>query len=94
VLGIVLGEIFPAYTKTRGNEKCQTRASKDEISRRLLHSQRERRNILIYYRSNGKQIEEKAGRQFADDMTAAKAAGIRAIVSKGKNFLTMPGAKR
>ena len=40
--------------------------------------------FYIYYRSNGKQIEEKAGRQFADDMTAAKAAGIRADRSKGK----------
>ncbi len=40
--------------------------------------------FYIYYRSNGKQIEEKAGRQFADDMTAAKAAGIRAERSKGK----------
>ena len=38
----------------------------------------------IYYRSNGKQIEEKAGRQYANDMTAARAAGIRADRSKGK----------
>lgn len=38
---------------------------------------------IIYY-LNGKKIEEKAGRQFADDMTAAKAAGIRADRSKGK----------
>ena len=38
---------------------------------------------IIYY-LNGKKIEEKAGRQFADDMTAAKAAGIRAERSKGK----------
>lgn len=40
--------------------------------------------FYIYYRSKGRQIEEKAGRQFADDMTAAKAAGIRADRSKGK----------
>jgi integrase len=40
--------------------------------------------FYIYYRINGKQIEEKAGRQYADDMTAAKAAGIRAERSKGK----------
>ena len=38
---------------------------------------------IIYY-LNGKKIEEKAGKQFADDMTAAKAAGIRAERSKGK----------
>jgi hypothetical protein len=39
--------------------------------------------FYIYYR-NGKKIEEKAGRQYADDMTAARAAGIRADRSKGK----------
>jgi len=44
------------------------------------------KTFYIYYRSNGKQIEEKAGRQFADDMTAAKAAGIRADRSKGKEL--------
>jgi len=37
---------------------------------------------IVYY-LNRKKIEEKAGRQFADDMTAAKAAGIRAERSKG-----------
>jgi integrase len=42
--------------------------------------------FYIYYRRNGKQIEEKAGRQYADDMTAAKAAGIRADRSKGKEL--------
>jgi len=38
---------------------------------------------IVYY-LNRKKIEEKAGRQFEDDMTAAKAAGIRADRSKGK----------
>jgi len=32
----------------------------------------------IMYRRNGKLIEEKAGRQYQDDMTPARAAGIRA----------------
>jgi integrase len=40
---------------------------------------------IVYY-LNGKKIEEKAGRQYADDMTAAKAAGIRADRSKGKEL--------
>ena len=40
---------------------------------------------IIYY-LNHKKIEEKAGRQFADDMTPAKAAGIRADRSKGKEL--------
>jgi len=42
--------------------------------------------FYIYYRKNSKQIEEKAGFQYADDMTAAKAAGIRADRSKGKEL--------
>ena len=40
---------------------------------------------IVYY-LNRKKIEEKAGRQYADDMTAAKAAGIRADRSKGKEL--------
>jgi integrase len=44
---------------------------------------KEKTFYIVYY-LNGKKIEEKAGRQFADDMTAAKAAGIRADRSKGK----------
>jgi integrase len=35
------------------------------------------RVYYILYRKNGKLIEEKAGRQFRDDMTAAKAAKLR-----------------
>jgi len=37
------------------------------------------RIFYITYRKDGKQIEEKAGRQFQDDMTAAKASRIRAL---------------
>jgi len=33
----------------------------------------------IIYRRNGKLIEEKAGRQYQDDMTPARAAGITAV---------------
>ena len=32
----------------------------------------------IRYRKNGKMVEEKAGRQYQDDMTPARASGIRA----------------
>jgi len=42
------------------------------------------RIYYIRYRYKGKLYEEKAGFQFADDMTAAKAAGIRADRSEGK----------
>jgi integrase len=37
----------------------------------------------IFYRKNGKQIEEKVGRQYRDDMTPAKAARIRALRLSG-----------
>jgi len=40
----------------------------------------------IRYRQNGKQVEEKAGRQYQDDMTAAKAARIRASRIEGKQL--------
>ena len=42
------------------------------------------RIFYIYYRKDGRQIEEKAGGQYADDMTAAKAAGVRADRMRGK----------
>jgi len=45
----------------------------------------------IFYRRNGKQIEEKAGCQYADDMTEAKAAGIRADRMRGKE---LPNAEK
>ena len=40
----------------------------------------------IRYRKHGRLIEEKAGRQYQDDMTPAKAAGLRGqrIQSKDK----------
>ncbi|ABK18178.1 tyrosine-type recombinase/integrase [Syntrophobacter fumaroxidans] len=41
------------------------------------------RIYYIRYRRGGKLIEEKAGRQFRDDMSAARAAGIRAKRMEG-----------
>ena len=40
----------------------------------------------IVFKKDGKVIEEKAGRQFADDMTEARAAGIRAERIEGKRL--------
>lgn len=40
--------------------------------------------FYIQYRRGGKLIEEKAGRQFNDDMTPARAAGIRTEKVEGK----------
>jgi len=39
----------------------------------------------IRYRKNGKEIEEKAGRQFQDDMTPAKASNLRSMRIEGKD---------
>ena len=46
-------------------------------AKRLGTPSRSERIYYIYYRRNGKIVEEKAGRQFADDMTPARAAGMR-----------------
>ena len=40
----------------------------------------------IVFKKDGKAIEEKAGRQYADDMTPARAAGIRAERIEGKRL--------
>ncbi len=40
--------------------------------------------FYIVFKKDGKVMEEKAGRQFADDMTPARAAGIRAERIEGK----------
>lgn len=42
------------------------------------------RIYYIYYRKDGKQIEEKAGRQFKDNMTPAQAHHIRSLRTKKK----------
>ena len=44
------------------------------------------RVYYILYRKGGKLIEEKAGRQFQDDMTPARAARIRAQRIEGKEL--------
>lgn len=40
----------------------------------------------VVYKKNGKTYEEKAGRQFANNMTPAKAAGIRSALIEGKRL--------
>jgi len=40
----------------------------------------------IRYKKDGKAIEEKAGRQYKNDMTPAKAAGIRGERIQGKDL--------
>ena len=52
------------------------------------------RIFYICYRRDGKQIEEKAGYQYADDMTEAKANAIRSDRIRGRSFQTSNGAKQ
>ncbi len=40
----------------------------------------------VVFKKNGKSIEAKAGRQYADDMTPARAAGIRADLIEGRRL--------
>ena len=42
--------------------------------------------FYLVFKQDGKVIEEKAGRQFADDMTPAKAARIRADRIEGRRI--------
>ena len=46
----------------------------------------EEKVFYILFKKAGKLIEEKVGRQYADDMTPAKAAGIRAERIEGKRL--------
>ncbi len=48
----------------------------------------------VVYKKNGKVLEEKAGRQFADDMTPARAAGIRAELIEGKRLTRKENRKQ
>jgi hypothetical protein len=47
-------------------------------------SNKKERIYYIVYRKDGKLIEEKAGRQYVDDMTPSRAAGVRARRIEGK----------
>ena len=48
------------------------------IEGKAIGSNKKERIYYVMYRKNGKQVHEKAGRQFQDDMTPARAAGMRA----------------
>jgi len=47
------------------------------IKGKVMGSNKQERIYYIMYRKNGKQVHEKAGRQFQDDMTPARAAQTR-----------------
>jgi len=49
-----------------------------------IGSNKKEKIYYIMYRKDGKQIHEKAGRQYQDDMTPARAAGLRTERIEGK----------
>ena len=51
-----------------------------------IGSNKPERIYYLMYRKNGKLIEEKAGRQYQDDMTSARAATVRAQRIEGKQL--------
>ena len=55
-------------------------------SRKRKGKKEKEKIYYIMYRRAGKPVEEKAGRQFQDHMTPAKAAGIRAKRVEGKDI--------
>ncbi len=54
------------------------------IGKRTGTANKVEKTYYIVYRRNGKLIHEKAGRQYQDDMTPSRAAGIRAKRIEGK----------
>jgi integrase len=54
------------------------------IEAKSVGSNKKERIYYITYRKDGKQIHEKAGRQFQDDMTPARAAGLRSEKIEGR----------
>ena len=82
MLGIVLGAFDNLHIQENGMPK-QKRVKTNYrgvyyIEGKSVANDRPERIYYIYYRKGHKQIEEKAGKQFQDDMTPAKAARIRA----------------
>ena len=51
-----------------------------------ISGNKQERIFYIRYRKNGQAVEEKAGRQFQDNMTSAKAARLRADRIEGKSL--------
>jgi len=56
------------------------------IMGKAIGTNKDEKIYYIMYRINGKQIHEKAGRQFQNDMTPARAAGIRTKRIDGKQL--------
>jgi integrase len=93
VLGIVLGiELFSIIKKMRRDKMPAQKRHKTKypgvyyIDGKTIGSNKNERIYYIVYRKNGKIIDEKAGRQFQDDMTPARAAQVRTNRIQGKEL--------
>jgi integrase len=76
-LGIELGTDNRFLTKYPGVYYIESSTGRNGKPERVYY---------IMYRRDGKLIEEKAGRQYADDMTPARAAGIRTRRMQGREL--------
>jgi len=85
VLGTVLGTL-PWVCKRGGMKMPKQERVKTKYPGVYYVVKNNEKIFYIFYRKNGKQIEEKAGRQYADDMTPAKASAMRDSRSKGKEL--------
>ena len=56
------------------------------IKGKAVGSNKVEKIYYIMYRKDGKQVHEKAGRQFQDDMTPSRAAGLRSERIEGKQL--------
>ena len=56
------------------------------INGKAIGSNKVEKIYYIMYRKDGKQVHEKAGRQYQDDMTPSRAAGIRSERIEGNGL--------
>ena len=65
-------------------ERCKTKYPGVYYIIGKFEREKHERIYYIYYRKNGRVVTEKAGRQYKDDMTAARAAHMRSLRISGK----------
>ena len=92
MVGIVVGiELIPINKERGGGVPAQERFKTDYpgvyyIMGTAIATGKPEKIYYIDYRKDGKRIQEKAGRQFQDDMTPAKANRIRASKIEGREL--------
>ena len=86
MLGILLGIIIWRYNMpVQKRHKTKYPGVYYIVGKAIGKSSKER-IYYVMYRKDGKQIHEKAGRQYQDDMTATRAAQIRARRIEGREL--------